>query len=92
VRSLGLATGSGAQVSFNLIDPASVSPADVYDAVARGAESNGCSVLRAEVVGLVPAAILDSVPRHRWPELDLAPERTIEARIRARWNPAGGGG
>ena len=83
VRSLGLAFGTGAQVSFNLTDPASVSLPDVYDAVARGAESMACTVLRAELVGLLPAATLDRVPRHRWAELDLSDERTIEARLEA---------
>ena len=83
VRSLGLPVRGGAQVSFNLIDPGSASVAGVYDAVAVGAASSGCSVLRAELVGLVPAAVLARVPRHRWPELDLDGARTIEALIEA---------
>ena len=41
MRSLGLPVGAGAQVSFNLTDPGSVSVAGVYDAVAAGAESVG---------------------------------------------------
>lgn len=85
VRSLGLTTASGAQVSFNVLDPASLSLSDLYDAVARGAELRGCAVRRAELVGLVPAATLASVPSHRWPELDLSPERTIESRMEVRW-------
>lgn len=80
-RSLGLPVGPGAQVSFNLIDPASARVADLYDAVAAGAASLGCSVLRAELVGLVPAAVLHQVPRRRWAELDLDPDRTIEGLI-----------
>lgn len=85
VRSLGLAVEAGAQVSFNLIDPASVSISSAYDAVAIGAESRGCSVLRAEVVGLIPAKALEEVPRHRWSELDLAEDRTIEGLIQSKW-------
>jgi glutamate formiminotransferase len=85
VRSLGFSTASGAQVSFNVIDPASVSLADLYDAVARGAEAMGYAVERAELVGLAPAAVLAAVPRHRWPELDLSPDRTIESRMEGRW-------
>jgi glutamate formiminotransferase len=81
VRSLGLAVEAGAQVSFNLIDPAAVSVVDVYDAVATGAEGRGCRVLRAELVGLVPAATLATIPRRRWPELDLSEDRTIEGRM-----------
>jgi len=81
VRSLGLAVGRGAQVSLNLIDTSLVSVADVYDAVAAGAEARGCSVLRAELVGLCPASLLEAVPRRRWAELDLGDDRTIEARL-----------
>jgi glutamate formiminotransferase len=87
VRSLGLEVGTGAQVSFNLIDPATVSVVDVYDAVAVGAESNGCSVLRAELVGLIPDAALRATPRHRWAELDLEEERTIEGRLASAGHP-----
>ena len=84
VRSLGLAVEAGAQVSLNLIDPAGTSVAGIYDTVAAGAEANGCSVLRAELVGLVPEAVLASAPRHRWAELDLSEARTIEARLAGR--------
>jgi glutamate formiminotransferase len=83
LRTLGLAFGEGAQVSCNLIDPASVSVPSVYDWVARGAESMACSVLRAELVGLIPTDALRQVPRHRWAELDLSDGRTIEGRIEA---------
>ena len=81
VRSLGLAAGQGAQVSLNLIDTTLVSVADVYDTVAAGAEEQGCSVSRAELVGLCPASVLEAVPRRRWAELDLSEDRTIEARL-----------
>ena len=81
VRSLGLAVGPGAQVSLNLTDPTSVPIDGVYDAVADAAEAQGCRVVRAELVGLCPAAALRAVPRRRWAELDLAEDRTIEARL-----------
>ena len=81
VRSLGLAVEAGAQVSFNLIDPTAVSVADVYDAVAAGAESRGCSVLRAELVGLVPAATLAAIPPRRGPSSISTEDRTIEGRM-----------
>ncbi|HUZ10871.1 MAG TPA: hypothetical protein VMU76_11965 [Acidimicrobiales bacterium] len=84
VRGLGLAVETGAQVSLNLIDPAATSVADIYDTVAVGAEANGCSVLRAELVGLAPRAVLASAPRRRWAELDLDEARTIEARMAER--------
>jgi glutamate formiminotransferase len=95
VRALGLAAGSAAQVSFNIVDTAAASPLDLYDRVATGAEALGCGVLRAELVGLLPSVSLDAVPRHRLVELDLAVDRTIESRMEERWpgfaDPAGPG-
>ncbi len=81
VRSLGLPIGDQAQVSCNLIDPESVGPAQVYDAIARAVSEHGGSVVRAELVGLVPACVLDAIPGQRHHELDLSPDRTIEARL-----------
>lgn len=76
VRALGLQVGDAVQVSCNLIDPESVGPAAVFDAVATRS-----GVDRAELVGLVPARVLDAIPEHRWRELDLDRSRTIEARL-----------
>lgn len=78
VRALGLAMGDEVQVSMNLIAPAEVGPAEVFDRVAART-----AVTRAELVGLVPETVLHAVPAHRWEELDLSPERTIEARVEA---------
>lgn len=85
IRALGLRVGDAVQVSMNLVHPDRVGPADAFDAVARLAP-----VARAELVGLVPDAVLRRVPTHRWAELDLADDRTIEARILAAGGPAGG--
>lgn len=79
VRALGLAVGDQVQVSCNLVEPAEVGPAAAYDAVAALAP-----VARAELVGLVPAAVLDAVDRRRWAELDLDADRTVEARLARR--------
>lgn len=76
VRTLGLQVGESVQVSCNLIDPLAVGPAAVFDAVATQ-----CAVARAELVGLLPTRVLDSIPEHRWRELDLDRSRTIEARL-----------
>ena len=78
VRTLGLPVGPHAQVSMNLIDPMVVGPLAVYDAVAERAE-----IARAELVGLLPAAVLASIPPERWDALDVGAERTIEHRIAA---------
>jgi len=77
VRALAFATGDRVQVSCNLLDPQAVGPAEVYDRVAAQA-----AVGEAELVGLVPASVLSTIPRPRWPGLDLAEDRTIEARLR----------
>ncbi len=76
VRALGLDVGGRTQVSMNLVDPMVVGPAEAYDAVAALAEVAG-----GELVGLLPAAVLDRVPVARWPELDLDRSRTIESRL-----------
>ncbi len=77
VRALGLQVGARVQVSCNLVDPLSFGPDAAYDEVVALVP-----VDRTELVGLVPAAVLSAVPARRWPELDLAGSRTIEARLR----------
>jgi glutamate formiminotransferase len=79
VRALGLEVAGHAQVSCNLVDPLTVSPAEVADAVSAQAR-----VERAELVGLVPRAVLDRIDRRRWASLDLGEDRTIEDRLAAR--------
>lgn len=78
LRTLGLAVGEHVMVSCNLVDPTHVGPAEAWDAVAADAD-----IARAELVGLVPEAVLRATPSARWADLDLAPDRTIEARLRA---------
>lgn len=78
VRALGMDVGGRAQVSMNLIDPDGLGPDQAYDLVAALAPVAG-----AELVGLVPAAVLDRVPPGRWAELGLGTDRTIEARLAA---------
>lgn len=78
LRTLGLAVGDRVQVSMNLVSPAEVGPADAADAVSALVPIAGC-----ELVGLVPRFVLDAVKPSRWAELDLAAERTIEARLAA---------
>jgi glutamate formiminotransferase len=76
VRALGLAVGAHLQVSCNLIDPYVTGPAEIYDRVAAQ-----MAVVRAELVGLLPAEVLEAVPASRWAELDLDPSKTIEGRL-----------
>lgn len=83
VRALGLDLAGRRQISCNLVDPLTMGPAEVHDQVARRLGQVGASVERTELVGLVPAAVLEAVPGRRWQELDLAEERTVEARLEA---------
>jgi glutamate formiminotransferase len=76
LRALGLQVGEEVQVSMNLIGPEALGPAEAWDLIAARAEPD-----RAELVGLVPRAVLDRTPSRRWSQLDLAPDRTIEARF-----------
>lgn len=79
VRALGLPAADGmVMVSMNLIEPERVGPAEAYDAVAART-----AVERAELVGLLPEAVLRAIPRERWAQLDLDESKTIEARLRA---------
>lgn len=84
IRALGLEVGGRCQVSMNLVDPLAVGPAAAYDRVVAAAAATGATVAGAELVGLVPAAVLELVPRSRWDELDVGAARTIEARLSAR--------
>lgn len=81
IRSLGLDVGGRMQVSMNLIDPGRIGPGAAHDRVARSALRLGAHVTGAELVGLMPAAVLHAEAPHRWPELDLDEDRTIEARL-----------
>jgi len=76
LRTLGLRVGERTQLSMNLIDPLALGPAEAYDLAAGHLRVTG-----AELVGLVPAAVLDRIPEARWADLDLAADRTIEARL-----------
>ena len=76
VRALGLAVGDRVQVSMNLLDPLSFGPAAAHEAVSARAPVAG-----AELVGLVPAAVLRAVPEASWAQLDLDADRTVEARL-----------
>ena len=79
VRTLALPVAGSVQVSMNLIAPSAVGPMQVYDEIAAMAP-----IGRAELVGLLPASVLEAIPPARWRELDLGAEKTIEARLHHR--------
>ena len=78
-------------MSCNLIDPGTVGPAALYDTVAGLARHGGGSVTGAELVGLIPEEILAGVPEHRWPELGLSEDQTVESRLAGGRADVGGG-
>ena len=81
LRTLGLEVEGGAQVSCNVVDPGRVTLGDIYDGVAAGAAAHGCTVLRGELVGLLPRSALSAVPESRWDALGLHADDTIEGRL-----------
>ncbi len=81
LRVLALGVGAGTQISCNLTDPARLGPADAYDLAVRALTVHGAAVTAAELVGLVPASVLAAIPQERWTQLDVGPDRTIEARL-----------
>ncbi len=82
VRALGLAVGDRAQVSCNLVDPARLGPAQIYDKVRDLAQKGGGAVIGAELVGLIPHRILVEIPPTRWTRLGLSADATVESRLR----------
>lgn len=84
VRTLGLAVGERFQVSCNLIAPDVTGPDAVVDAVARVGPAHGVAVEGCELVGLLPAPVLERIDPTRWDALGLAADRTIQARLGTR--------
>jgi glutamate formiminotransferase len=83
VRTLGLVTGDHTQVSMNLIAPSTTGPAQAVDRIIPLAASEGVTIRRCELVGLLPHDVLMNIPRERWEQLDVSEDRTIEARLDA---------
>ncbi|MGB9111436.1 MAG: hypothetical protein WCF24_01765, partial [Acidimicrobiales bacterium] len=76
VRALAFTVADGIEVSCNLIAPWRIGPSQVFDRVASFAP-----IKRADLVGLVPEAVLRAIDRDRWVELGLSEDRTIESRL-----------
>lgn len=76
VRALGLDVGGRAQVSCNLIDLTKTRPDQLYDTVSHLAK-----VRSAELVGLVPRAVLTMIDPDRFEALGLGHDKSIEHRL-----------
>lgn len=81
VRALALSIPPFVQISCNLVAPLVVGPSRVYDHVASLMRSG--TIDHAELVGLVPVAVLAAEDPSRHRELGLSDDTTIEARLRA---------
>lgn len=79
VRSLAFPYDEYVQISFNLIAPGDVGPAIVYDQAASMLPDG--AIVRAELVGLIPQAVLANQDRARWAQLGLSDDQTIESRL-----------
>jgi len=80
VRSLAFRAGEHTQVSCNLIDPMNVGPSAVYDEVTMRLPEGG-RIVRSELVGLLPRAVLEREDPSRWSQLGLSEDQTIESRL-----------
>jgi glutamate formiminotransferase len=81
VRSLAFDLAGAVQISCNLVAPLVVGPAQVYDEIARLADDAGARIASAELVGLLPARVLDAIAPVRHGTLGLSPDQTIESTL-----------
>ena len=79
VRALGLAVGTRAQVSCNLVDPDRYGPAQLYDRWPTLTGELGGRVEGGELVGLIPEG--------SWPPCPPTGEPSSACRRRRRWSP-----
>lgn len=79
VRALGFALRQGrAQVSMNLIDPATVGIDNAYARVEKAVESSGTNIVATEIIGLVPERFLPD-PDAKAARLLIEPGRSLES-------------
>ena len=86
LQASGFEVGGKAQVSMNLLDIDTTSPAAAYGAVAQEARARGVNIWKSELVGLVPErALLDAAAAAL--QLPDAADHVLEAKIRAAEGP-----
>ena len=86
VQASGFEVGGVAQVSMNLLDIDTTSPATVFEAIRALAAQQGVDVQKSEIVGLIPErAILGAASTAL--KLPDATEHILEAKIRAAAGP-----
>ncbi len=83
LRAIALPLEQGVQISCNLIDPVVLTPADAFDVITAQFDWRA-HIVKAELVGTIPQASLDRIDPDRWESLDLAQDKTLESRFKAR--------
>ena len=86
VQASGFEVAGKAQVSMNLLDIDTTSPATVFTIVEEAARGRGVAVLKSEVVGLIPERALLGAAAAFLKVPDAA-EHVLEAKIRAVEGP-----
>ena len=86
VQASGFEVAGSAQVSMNLLDIDTTSPATVFTIVEEAARERGVAVLKSEVVGLIPERALLGAATAFLKVSDAA-EHILEAKIRAVEGP-----
>jgi glutamate formiminotransferase / formiminotetrahydrofolate cyclodeaminase len=86
VQASGFEVAGRAQVSMNLLDIDTTSPAAVYAAVEAEARARGVEIARSEVVGLMPERGLHGAGA-AYLKLPDAADHLLEAKIRALEGP-----
>lgn len=84
IRALALRVGPRLQISTNLIEPRRVGPMEAFDRIATSADTHGARASHGELVGLLPADVLERIPATRRERLDVDDSRTIEGRLAQR--------
>lgn len=87
VRALTLRVGDHVQISMNLVEPFAHGPLAVYEEIEGLCAERDLRIERAELVGLVPEAVLRPIPRHLWTRLDLGADRTVQYRLGNGYSP-----
>lgn len=85
IKALGIALASRGitQVSMNLTDFEQTSLQQVYDAVRREGQQNGCVIVGSEIVGLVPQKALDRRADYFRALDNFSPTQILEDRLAA---------
>jgi glutamate formiminotransferase len=78
---LGLPNGQRIQISMNLEDPIRTSPLEVFEAIERQTSQRGGRIVRTEVIGMAPDALVYPGAVNRLLLADLGPARVLSRRV-----------